>query len=310
MSAGARDEAQEAAWDLLVGNIREGDCVPFLGAGACAGHIRLGGQLARSWGDDAGYPLYDRANLPAVMQYIAITKYDGDATSLKREFARREIQAAAPPNFGDPGQIHGVLAQRNLALYVTTNFDDFMSRALQYWRKQPRLDYSPWYGAGEAHTHVSPLADKTYQPTPAEPLVFHLHGFFAEPQSLVLTEDDYIEYLVRLASDTNRRAGAVAPSDVLPTYVRSQLRTQSLLFVGYSLRDWTFLVLFRTLLHGIPVGQRRNHVSVQVDPNERSSRRARRYLEQYFRAQRIRIFWASASDFAEELNSRLGGADT
>lgn len=309
MVAGARSDPQETAWNRLIDNIREGDCVPFLGAGACHGYIPLGGQLAAAWGKASHYPLQDKTNLASVMQYIATVEYDGDSTSLKRDFIRKEIERVHPPDFGDPRQVHGVLARLHLPLYVTTNYDDFMTRALSHWRKAPRLDYSPWYGTGEGSGHVSPLADATYLPTPAEPLVFHLHGTFSEPQSIVLTEDDYIEYLVRLATDTNRRAGVVAPSDVLPTYVRTQLRTQPLLFIGYSLRDWTFLVLFRTLLHGIPIGQRRNHVSVQIDPNERASKRAREYLEQYFSAQRIRIFWASAPDFAEELSSRLGGTN-
>jgi hypothetical protein len=310
LRAGPRDDAREAAWNRLIGNIREGDCIPFLGAGACEGHIPLGEQLALAWGGRMGYPLRDKTNLPAVMQYIATIGYEGDATSLKRDFLRAEFHSAQTPDFGQPEQIHSVLAKCDLSLYVTTNFDDFMTRALQYWRKQPRLDYSPWYGVGEGAARVGPLADPAYEPTPAEPLVFHLHGIFSDPPSLVLTEDDYIEFLVRLATDTTRRAGTVTASDVLPTYVRSRLRTQPLLFIGYSLRDWTFLVLFRTLLHGIPLSQRRKHISVQVDPNERTSRRARQYLEQYFDAQRIRIFWASAHDFAEELSSRLGGADT
>lgn len=306
----SRDDAREAAWNRLIGNIEEGDCIPFLGAGACANHIPLGGQLALTWGERMGYPLRDKTNLPAVMQYVATMSYEGDATSLKRDFARQEFDGIHAPDFGQPGQIHAVLARRHLSLYVTTNFDDFMTRALQYWRKHPRLDYSPWYGVSEGTARIGPLADPTYEPTPAEPLVFHLHGIFSDPPSLVLTEDDYIEFLVRLATDTTRRAGAVTASDVLPTYVRTRLRTQPLLFIGYSLRDWTFLVLFRTLLHGIPLSQRRNHVSVQVDPGERASKSARRYLEQYFNAQRIRIFWASARDFAEELSSRLGDADT
>ena len=310
LSTGRKDTAQEAAWSRLIGNIREGDCVPFLGAGACVGHIPLGGQLAREWGGKMGYPLRDKANLPSVMQYIATVGYEGDAMSLKRDFARIEFQGIHPPDFGEPGQIHSVLARCDLSLYVSTNFDDFMTRALQYWRKQPRLDYSPWYGVGEGTARAGPLADRLYEPTPTEPLVFHLHGIYSDPPSLVLTEDDYIEFLVRLATDTTRRAGTVSASEVLPTYVRSQLRTQPLLFIGYSLRDWTFLVLFRTLLHGIPFSQRRNHVSVQVDPNERASKRARQYLEQYFSTQRIRIFWASAHDFADELSSRLGGAGT
>jgi hypothetical protein len=239
------------------------------------------------------------------MQYIAINEYDGDATSLKRDFIAREIATVGPPNFTDPTQVYGLLARFGLPLYVTTNYDDFMYLALQQQRRNPRQDYSPWYVTDPDEAHDSPFADKTYEPSPDEPLVFHLHGNYRAPQSLVLTEDDYIEYLVRLASDTHRRAGV--PSGMLPAYVHGRLRNKPLLFIGYSLRDWTFLVLFRTLLHGVPDTHRRRHVSVQVDPRERSPKRARTYLERYLRSQRVQIFWDSAHDFAEKLNARTNG---
>ena len=38
-----------------------------------------------------------------------------------------------------------------------------------------------------------------FVPTPANPLVYHLHGHLEMPQSLVLTEDDYLEFLVRIS---------------------------------------------------------------------------------------------------------------
>jgi SIR2-like domain len=302
---GARQPAH--AWDQLIRNLESGECVPFLGAGACDGHIPLAATMARTWGDAASYPLYDKANLPRVMQYIATTEYDGDATSLKRDFIAREFAAAPPPDFGGTGQVHGLLARFDLPLYATTNYDDFMYLALQQSRRRPRRDHSLWY-AESADGSDSPLSDLSYEPSPAEPLVFHLHGRYQVPESIVLTEDDYIEYLVQLARDTHRQAGLV--SGLLPAYVHGQLRSKPLLFIGYSLRDWTFLVLFRTLLHGIPDTHRRNHVSVQIDPNERSARRAREYLERYLHAQRIQVFWNSASEFATELDRRLGGASS
>jgi hypothetical protein len=305
LRAGARENSREDAWTLLLSNLKAGECVPFLGAGASHGLIPLGPPMAETWGKQARYPLSDTANLPRVMQYIATTKSLGDTSSLKRDFIDREIAGIVPPNFSDPGQVHGLLAQFSLPLYVTTNYDDFMYLALQHWGKRPRIDHSPWYASGESDGYESPLSDPHYQPSPAEPLVYHLHGHHKVQQSLVLTEDDYIEYLVRLASDTRHEAGVV--SGLLPLWVRGRLRTKPLLFIGYSLRDWTFLVLFRTLLHGLADNQRRNHVSVQVDPGERSPRRAREYLEQYLGAQRIQIFWGTAQEFAQDLNDRLGG---
>jgi hypothetical protein len=291
--------------DLLTKNLEKGDCVPFLGAGACADYIPLGSRLAGAWADSAGYPMRDKDNLSRVMQFVATSGFAGDAISLKKEFVKREFGKVTTPDFGDPAQIHGLLAGLDLPLYVTTNYDDFMYLALQHARKTPRQDHSPWYVTGAADPFDSPLDDASYTPSPAEPLVFHLHGHYSVPQSLVLTEDDYIEYLVQLARESRRRAGVA--SGLLPAYVYGQLRSRPLLFVGYSLRDWTFMVLFRTLLYGIADSQRRYHVSVQIDPRERAPRKARVYLERYFLSQRIQIFWSTASEFAQQLNDRIGG---
>ena len=210
---------QESTWSLLLKNLPAGDCVPFLGAGACHERIPLGEQMALNWGETEGYPLADTTNLPRVMQYIATARYGGDAITLKHDFVRREISGVAAPDFSDSGQIHGVLARLDLPLYVTTNYDDFMFLALQHWRKLPRFDYSPWYVTGEGDTHDSPLTDRAYQATPRTPLVYHLHGHYERPQSLVLTEDDYIEYLVQLASDTHHHAGTTWASFLLSSVV-------------------------------------------------------------------------------------------
>src|SRR5215472_124998 len=301
------DQDRDSAWRRLVESIRGHRCVPFLGAGACEGQIPLGGEMARKWGVREGYPLRDMTSLPRVMQYIATVTYGGDATSLKERFVEHELARVPMPDFDSPRQIHGLLAEYDLPLYVTTNYDDFMFHALQHKRKEPRQAHSHWYEADTPDREVSPFSDPSYDPTPAKPLVFHLHGYHSVPKSLVLTEDDYIDYLVRLAGETQQR-DALSETGLLPNYVYSSLRTNPLLFIGYSLRDWTFLVLFRALLRGIPESERRKHVSVQIDPGEKSPKRAREYLGKYLQAQSIQVFWDSAPDFAEKLKHRMEGS--
>jgi hypothetical protein len=302
------DEEREIAWRRLVESVKGGTCIPFLGAGACEGHILLGAPMAKKWGDLENYPLPDFTNLPRVMQYIATVRYE-DATSLKERFVRDELATVRQPNFDDAAQIHGLLAQLDLPLYVTTNYDDFMFQALRHYRKQPKEDHSRWYEADVPNAAISPFTDPSYDPTPAEPLVFHLHGHYRVPKSLVLTEDDYIDYLVRLAGETQRpRESRQTGPGLLPNYVYSSLRTNPLLFIGYSMRDWSFLVLYRILMSGIPNAERRTHVSVQVDPGGRRSRGAREYLEKYLRAQGVQIFWDSAPEFSYKLKMRMEGS--
>ncbi len=263
--------------------------------------------MAEKWGKLERYPLEDTTSLPRVMQYIATMTYGGDATSLKELFVQEELASVSLPDFRDQFQIHRLLAQFDLPLYVTTNYDDFMFRALQHARKSPEMDHSRWYQADTPTSNKSPFADPNYDPTPERPLVFHLHGHYSVPKSLVLTEDDYIDYLVRLAGETQQR-DALSQTGMLPNYVYASLRNNPLLFIGYSLRDWTFLVLFRTLLRGIPEAERRKHVSVQVDPGRLNTEHVRTYLQDYFRPQSVQIFWESAPEFAEKLRDRMEGS--
>jgi hypothetical protein len=299
-----QDEERERDWDHLVRNLDSGHCTPFLGAGACADQIPLGGGLARTWAAAHSYPFADDADLTRVMQYVAMTRFHGDLTSLKQEVVREFFSDLSPPDFHVPSQIHSILAKCDLSVYVTTNYDDFLTLALYHHGKQPRVGISPWYSGAE-YTLEQPFDRRgKYQPSTQEPLVFHLHGHWKHPESLVLAEDDYIEYLIRLGGDI-RMPGR---RSLIPSAVYGALRHSPVLFIGYSLRDWTFLVLFRTLLQDMADTHRRWHVSVQLEPPvSGDSKTAKSYLEEYFRQRHITVFWESTDSFTAELARRMRG---
>lgn len=139
------------------------------------------------------------------------------------------------------------------------------------------------------------------------PLIYHLHGRMQTPKSLVLTESDYLEFLVRITASRDDD-----PLRLIPGAILSALTDNPLLFVGYSLQDWTFRVLFHGLLRAIPSTHRRRNVSVQLLPpvhNDRDDEvkdRARRYLTRYLEDWRISIFWGTTAEFCRELHSRAG----
>jgi hypothetical protein len=68
-------DLKEKTWEILLERIREKKCTPFLGAGACAGALPLGGELSRELADAKDYPFQDRADLLRVAQFIAV-KWD------------------------------------------------------------------------------------------------------------------------------------------------------------------------------------------------------------------------------------------
>jgi hypothetical protein len=276
--------------------IRAGKCTPFLGAGAAYGVLPLGSQIAQDWAQKFGYPLEDAGNLARVATYLAV-QYD--AMYPKEMLLRSWFQNPKLPDFTNPHEPHAALASLPLPIYMTTNYDPFMMKALKAAGKNPRRELCRW----NKFTKDSPSIfdkDPGLEPSPEEPVVFHLHGHDESPESLVLTEDDYLDFLVSISKD----------DELLPHQVRRCLAGTSLLFVGYSLADWNFRVLFRGLVTSVEQSLRRISVTVQLPPvssqdaPEAQKSEIQSYLAKYFDQIDIRVYWGTAQEFMTELRTR------
>ena len=296
--SGTDSAVHEREWQRLVEQIRNGDCTPFLGAGACSGTLPLADELSRIWADHYDYPFGSEATLPEVMQYASVI--ERDFVTVKQRVVD-QLSGMGQPDFTNVNEPHAMLAKHPISVYLTTNYDDYMTRALRLEGKEPTTRVCPWYRGSKAN----PLP-RGYQPTVDQPLVYHLHGNFDDPASLVLAEEDYVEFLVNLVMDRGMDDQRVVPVQVLPALTR-----QPLLFIGYSLRDWSFRMLFHGLVKAVADVQRRRHVSVQLTPSTDESdadaqRRAEAYLTDYFQLLNISVFWGTSHDFCAELGRRLG----
>jgi SIR2-like domain len=278
---------REPDWRLLLARIGDGLCTPFLGAGAAAPILPLGSEIARRWATDHAYPLDDAHDLARVAQYLSV--YQDDAMYPK-ELISSELADYALPDFGVSDELHGVLARLPLPVFITTNYDDSMCAALRAAGKDPHREICRWNGSPALAGEPSPFADPAYTPTVANPLVFHLHGRLGLAESLVLTEDDYLDFLVAITRDP----------DLLPHHVQRALAGTSLLFLGYRLADWDFRVIHRGLVAALEASLRRLSVTVQLAPPDA----ARDYLDRYFGALKLRVYWGSAADFAADLRVR------
>jgi SIR2-like domain len=276
----------DASWELLLRRISKGSCTPFLGAGASAGVLPLGAEIATRWTAKYHYPLDDTDDLGRVAQFLGV--HQDDAMFPKEQLCS-ELAGSAPPDFGRQGEPHGVLADLPLPVYITTNFDDFMLQALRHRGKAPMQDICRW-NAHPALVYGPPVLDPAFQPTPANPLVFHLHGHFGIPESLVLTDDDYLDFLVAISRNES----------LLPHQIKRALAGSSLLFVGYRLADWDFRVLHRGLVMAGEQSLRRLSVTVQLPPSDEG----RRYLDKYFQTMNLRVYWGTAEEFVMELGDR------
>ncbi len=276
-------------WTVLVSRITQQRCTPFLGAGACYGVLPLGSDVARTWADKYQFPLANASNLIEVAQYLAV-QYD---PMFPKDEIVKAFKAVQPPNFNDPTEPHGVLAGLPLPVYLTTNYDDFMVRALKAPPrfKEPRQELCHWHET--LRGEPSAFDDGDYTPTVANPTVFHLHGHLEVSESLVLTEDDYVDFL----------AAMIGNQDLLPPPIKKVLSRSTCLFIGYSLADINFRVLFQSL-RGSLSGR---SFAVLLPPGDTEEKReaAQKYLTAKYSDLDLRVYWGTAREFCAELQQRL-----
>jgi hypothetical protein len=285
---------EDREWNSLLCRIKARKCTPFLGAGACAGFIPLGSEIAQEWARDYGYPLSDPWNLPRVAQFLAIKH---DPMFPKDEIVSR-FQTVVPPDFDAPGEPHGVLAELPLPIYITTNYDDFMTRALRSRHRNPRRELCRWNSLVQDWPSVFDPGSGA-EVSVANPVVFHLHGHDEVPESLVLTEDDYLDFLVNVSKDPQ----------IIPRRIEKALASTALLFIGYRLADSDFRVLFRGLIGSLERSLGRIRVAVQLAPEPPpiegiTQDQMLTYLEEYFDRDDVRVYWGDACDFVQELQER------
>jgi hypothetical protein len=279
---------EETDWDTLLRRIKRRKCTPFLGAGACCGVLPLGSEIAQEWAQKHCYPLKDPGDLVRVAQFLAVER--GDPMFPKEEILDQFFTGIAPPDFTEPDEPHGVLADLPLPIYMTTNYDDFMVQALKSRNKDPKRELCRWNQLVKDRPCIFD-SEPGFRPTVANPVVFHLHGHNPLPESLVLTEDDYLDFLVNISKD----------QELLPPRIQEALAGASLLFIGYSLADWSFRVLFRGLVTSTEPSLRRISVTVQLPA---ASTEVQKYMDKYFNRIDVRVYWGTAREFAAELRQR------
>lgn len=308
-------------WPKLLDDILKGRCTPVLGPALTDLFHGSSRELARQWADEFNYPMAPggREDLPSVAQYVAIHQDERFPMEQLEGSLRAEVvvrfPAALPEDVSqvpldevlatvadwrlarqafDPYQ---VLARLPCKLYITTSSDNLLGHHLQAAQREPVVAMCPW-------SEPVPPDQGMLQGDAKHPLVYHLFGRYSEPDSLVITENDIFDFLI------NVNPGSKIPR--IPAAVSAALVNSALLILGFPIDDWKFRVFFRTLMNqpGKQLRKGYTHIAAQIDPEDGQAidgARARRYLENYFEASRITIYWGSADDFLKELAARLPG---
>ena len=314
-------EGDFAKWESLVHGVRSGNFTPIVGPGLGENVYGTLRDVARELGESAGFPLaeHQRTELPQVSQYLQFsqsTKYARDKfqDQLRKQTLQRHSTLSADEKKlklsqllalvgennrrEDPADPYTLVAQLPARVFITANPDNLLLEALKAEDKEPDVFFFNWREKTKAGDS-KPESDEQ-EPTAKNPLVFHVFGYFRDENSLVLTEDDYFDYLIGLIQYKPR----------IPKAVPAATTSTSLLFLGFQLTDWSFRVLFRLIMGQEGSSRRKDftHVAVQVDPEEHTlinPQKARKYLERYFGESNITIFWGSSGEFLQELGNRL-----
>lgn|SRR5882757_1244665 len=285
--------------DQIVGQIREGRCVPFLGAGANLSSrarryrgLPLGGQLARKLANrlEAKNSTLARLALEWQVRWDRRSLAEFLAKALRHE--PRDPKCVASP-------LLRVLAKiRTLKLVVTTNYDSLFEKALDEEGRgddyevvvQPPQGFEATQAVREWHLKLQQQKKL---------IVYKIHGSFAghglpetEPPPLIITEDDYIDFLTVLARGKAEEGerGKIG----VPQRITTELATSSLLFLGYSLEDWDFRTIHKSLIDSLPWHSSRKSIAIQ--------RASATYWRDYWVRKNVKIFDIDLYDFVDQLN--------
>ncbi len=224
--------------------VGRGQCLLFLGAGVHGApppaspyvypkeqRPPLGGALSQWLAEKCDlatqYPNEDTKNLQRTSLFYE--------TMRTRRQLVQEIEAVVQTE-KKPSPVLRALAELGFTLIITTNYDQLLERALRDAGSEPRVTvYSP----------DSTRATEQYldDPKPAAPFVFKIHGDIGTPESVVITDEDYIHFVLRMRDQK--------PFYPVPGIFTFQFERWTTLFVGYSLVDYNLRLLFKTLRWGV-----------------------------------------------------------
>ena len=244
--------------DLVADGVRRQQSILFLGAGVHAPppagspfryppHQRppIGAALSRTLADSCElarrYPDENLANLQRVALFYEIERSRHQLVDAVRSAVQVDKR---------PSPMLRALAELDFPLVITTNYDQLFENALAAAGKQPRVAvYTP---------NLEATADYR-DPTPQSPVIFKIHGDIARPETLVITDEDYIQFVLRMSNKD--------PYDPVPLTLKFYLTGWSTLFVGYSLLDYNLRLLFKTLRWKIDSANMPDMYSVDSRPD-------------------------------------------
>jgi SIR2-like domain len=260
-------------------NIRNGDCVLFLGAGvnACSTTYDdcykpderppTGSQLTDILKEEIrqkyGHEFKDENNkeennltLSRVAQYYEIL--GGDRFPLARTLKTHIYEGKTPsPLLYD-------LAEMPFELIITTNYDQLFENALTktvinngngiaYKAPHIGIYHSDRFKKTD-NVEISKISKNT-------PFLYKIHGdILVDNQSFVITDEDYIQFILRMSDKDDYNP--------IPHVFADALSRKSILFIGYRIMDYNLRLLFKTIRWGKDPNSMPLNYSIDPSPDK------------------------------------------
>ena len=290
-----RTRMKEAVWKGLVGSLQVGQCVLVLGPevpGISVGSD--GAQSARPTRDifceELIRQLADEQQQVSEPSPFAVAQQYDDTPALSTLNVRNQAAAFYRNLTCQPSPLHHALTELPFGLVLTTSHDNLMEQAFQ--KRQIQVSRH-WYNF-RGEPKENPAIDSPA--TPASPVVYHLFGASDEPNSMVLTENDILDFLIHVISERPQ----------LPDSLKLLARNKTFLFFGFGIQYWYARVLVKLLVRALEVASGSVALETFADLDEREREHTVLF---YKRGSRIEVVSMAATDFvglAERLKASGG----
>jgi len=277
-------------WITLTASVRHGQTVLVLGSEipdvANSPHGPLGAlrlQLAQELTEEK--EIVTGTTLAAVAQQYE----DAIGAQHLRASAERFYAASSPA----PSETYKALAALPFHLILTSCQDDTLAQCLTAQSKRPVVH----------RYHLR--ADRRDNPeveiprSPEAPLIFHLFGHAAEPASLVLTENDILDFLIAIASER-----PPLPNSLVHALQRPG---QNFLFVGFGIKQWYLRLLLKVLLRALSLDRTGSAIAAEPLGDLSAADREQTVLF-YERGTKIEVADSDVGSFVAELTQRVNAA--
>ena len=235
----------EEDWNNLLTSIYNKSCIPFIGSGIFSVNHEdtkslnsICKEIIKKWKEKYRYPLEDlytlsRADIleepnqmARLAQFLEIEKSYNEKLSYPKSMLKEILMDIGVSSLLKDKSPYNILARLDLPLYMTTNYDKFMELALSKDRsKSAQSEFCRWNDELLKYARTigipSVFYKKGYEPTPDNPLVYHILGDIETPKSMVLTEKEYLQFMVEL----NKH------DDIIPTKIQKKLQKSIPAFV-------------------------------------------------------------------------------